>query len=60
MVWFVAFIFLVFDAPENHPRISPDEQQYIERSIAEQYTGEEVHFIALFYKICMEYFIDTD
>ena len=47
-MWFIAFIFLVFDAPENHPRISPDEQQYIERSIAEQNTGEEVHFITLY------------
>ena len=42
VVWFLAFIFLVFDAPENHPRISQSEQHYIEHSIAEQYKKDEV------------------
>ncbi|XP_065897728.1 sialin-like [Dysidea avara] len=33
VVWFVAWLFLVFDTPASHPRISPEEQHYIEVAI---------------------------
>ncbi|XP_065897733.1 sialin-like [Dysidea avara] len=33
VVWFVAWFFLGFDTPASHPRISPQEQQYIESTI---------------------------
>ena len=33
IVWFVAWIFLVFNTPADHPRISPKEQHYIESTI---------------------------
>ena len=34
-VWFIAWVFLVYDTPESHPRISEDEKRYIQASIGE-------------------------
>jgi len=31
--WFVAWVFLAFDTPASHPRISLEEQHYIESTI---------------------------
>lgn len=31
--WFVAWLFLGFDTPASHPRISPEEQHYIVSTI---------------------------
>jgi hypothetical protein len=28
-IWFVFWVFLVFDEPDKHPRISPEERDYI-------------------------------
>lgn len=33
--WFVFWLFLGFDSPATHPRISPEEKKYIESSIEE-------------------------
>ncbi|XP_065897700.1 sialin-like isoform X3 [Dysidea avara] len=33
IIWFVAWLFLVFNTPADHPRISPEEHHYIESSI---------------------------
>ncbi|XP_065897730.1 sialin-like isoform X2 [Dysidea avara] len=33
VIWFVAWLFLAFDTPASHPRISPQEQHYIESTI---------------------------
>jgi len=33
ILWFVAWLFLAFDSPASHPRISPQEQHYIESTI---------------------------
>ena len=35
MTWFFFWIFLGFDSPASHPRISEAERKYIESSIAE-------------------------
>ncbi len=35
VVWLAAWLFLVFEAPRTHPRISPEERVYIEDSLAE-------------------------
>ena len=59
-MWFITFIFLVFDAPENHPRISPDEQQYIERSIAEATYRRRGLLHSLILIDLMEYFTEMD
>lgn len=32
MVWSLMWIFLVYDKPSKHPRISGEERQYIESS----------------------------
>ncbi len=42
VTWYTAFVLLVFDTPDNHPRISKSEQEYIEESIAQQFTKEKV------------------
>ncbi|XP_058507328.1 sialin [Solea solea] len=36
MVWFVLWIFLVFDSPNTHPRISEQERLYITSSLKNQ------------------------
>ncbi|KAH8296929.1 hypothetical protein KR044_001081, partial [Drosophila immigrans] len=33
MLWFVAWQFLVYDSPAQHPRITQSEQRYIEKSL---------------------------
>ena len=33
MAWFVAWMLLVFETPENHPRISESEKTYIQQSL---------------------------
>ncbi|XP_063236032.1 sialin-like isoform X1 [Bacillus rossius redtenbacheri] len=33
VVWFIPWLFLVYDSPQQHPRISPEERDYIEKSI---------------------------
>lgn len=35
VVWFIGWVFLVYDTPETHPRISEEEKQYIITSIGE-------------------------
>ena len=32
-VWFIFWVFLVFNTPQNHPRITSDELRYIETNI---------------------------
>jgi MFS transporter, ACS family, solute carrier family 17 (sodium-dependent inorganic phosphate cotransporter), member 5 len=32
-IWFIAWQFLVFDTPAQHPRISDEERRYIEKSL---------------------------
>ncbi|XP_073956767.1 putative inorganic phosphate cotransporter [Choristoneura fumiferana] len=36
VVWFVAWMFLVYDAPQSHPRICPKEIEYITHCIGPQ------------------------
>jgi len=33
VVWFVLWTFLMYDKPSDHPRISREERNYIEKSI---------------------------
>ena len=35
VVWLIAWLFLVYDSPRNHPRISKEELDNIEHSLAE-------------------------
>jgi len=35
-VWFIFWMFLCYDSPARHPRISSDEREYIESRIGEQ------------------------
>jgi len=36
ILWFVAWMYLVYDKPSDHPRISTSEREYIERSLLAQ------------------------
>lgn len=42
VVWFVFWVFLVYNSPQEHPRISADELMYIEASQGEQQPRSEV------------------
>ena len=42
ILWFFAWIFLAYSSPATHPRISREEREYIESSIAES-TDKQVH-----------------
>lgn len=33
-VWYIGWLYYVFDSPEKHPRIDPDEKEYILQSLA--------------------------
>jgi ACS family sodium-dependent inorganic phosphate cotransporter-like MFS transporter 5 len=33
LVWFVLWAVFMYDRPSDHPRISPDEKHYIEKTI---------------------------
>jgi ACS family sodium-dependent inorganic phosphate cotransporter len=36
LAWCVAWWLLVFDTPDNHPRISREEKQYLKENLTEQ------------------------
>jgi len=36
LTWCVAWCLLVFDTPDNHPRISSEEKQYLKENLTEQ------------------------
>ena len=40
LVWFVFWVFFVFNTPSVHPRISQEERDYIENNMAVAPTGE--------------------
>ena len=40
-IWFVLWYFLVFSSPEDHPRISTEEKEYIISNIYEQGTDSQ-------------------
>lgn len=42
----MAWWFLVFDSPAKHPRISPEEREYILDSLGQSYTKEKVKIFA--------------
>ena len=41
ILWFVAWIFLAYSSPATHPRISKEEREYIEYSIAAGRSGDK-------------------
>ncbi|XP_065897724.1 sialin-like [Dysidea avara] len=44
IVWFVAWLLLAFDTPASHPRISPEEQHYIESTIEAELLAKKSAF----------------
>lgn len=58
LVWSVAWFFLIFDSPRQHPRITIEERQYIEDSIGSTsttkvrskstYASNSIHYLPLF------------
>lgn len=45
LVWFVAWWLIVFDTPEEHPRISEKERQYIQKSLGTSVTNNNVSMV---------------
>lgn len=50
LIWSVAWFFVVFDSPAQHPRISVEERQYIEESIG---TTSTKKVIELGFRYCV-------
>lgn len=50
-LWAVLWFFLVFDNPSDHPRISPEERQYIESAIGS--TGTSSSHKVMDYWLCL-------
>ena len=44
ILWFVAWLLLTFDTPASHPRISPEEQHYIESTIEAELLAKKSTF----------------
>jgi ACS family sodium-dependent inorganic phosphate cotransporter len=42
LVWSIAWFFLVFDSPAQHPRISEEERRYIEGAIGDATSHDKV------------------
>ena len=57
VVWFVAWILLVFNTPADHPRISPKEQHYIESTIQAELLSKQSNYsdvtVIVFLMQCM-------
>ena len=50
VLWFVVWVFVVFDDPESHPRISLDEKEYIKsgtKSDGEKKASACIHSLKL-------------
>ena len=45
MVWFIFWVLLAHSTPADHPRISSDERNYIERSLDSENTRTKVCII---------------
>lgn len=43
LIWSIAWFFLVFDSPAQHPRISAEERRYIESSIGDATSHGKAH-----------------
>jgi len=41
IVWYVVWLLLIFNTPADHPRISPEEQHYIETTIKEEIQSKQ-------------------
>lgn len=41
LLWYILWLIFIFDTPEDHPRINPDEKKYIMESFGE--TTEHDH-----------------
>lgn len=42
LVWFIVWWLIVFDTPEEHPRISEKERQYIQKSLGTSVTSNNI------------------
>ena len=50
LLWFVAWMFIAYDSPAVHPRISPIERKYIQESLKGQMSNTEnkkVHLLPI-------------
>lgn len=57
-IWYIAWYFMVFDSPQQHPRISQKEKDYIVESLGKNVSKKKVSktFIRLFYTYKMRTF----
>lgn len=48
LVWFILWVFLMYDSPNTHPRISERERLYITSSLKKEVTYKHI-FYSLFF-----------
>ena len=47
VIWFIAWWLLVYDSPQQHPRISAREKSHILSSLGETVSQKKVRFVKL-------------
>lgn len=47
VIWYFAWSILVFDSPEDHPRITPQEKRFLEMNLQKRIVNEDVRKINL-------------
>ncbi|XP_037049155.1 sialin [Bradysia coprophila] len=45
VIWYVGWLYFVFDSPEKHPRIDPDEKEYILQSLQGSFQNRKKHSV---------------
>lgn len=52
-LWYVAWLYFVYDSPDKHPRINPIEKAYIQECLGDSVHEGKVIFIYVYCKIIM-------
>lgn len=42
LIWYAFWLYLIYDSPAQHPRISNAERKYLERAIGDSVTSHKV------------------
>lgn len=48
-IWYAAWLYFVYDSPDQHPRIDPDERDYIKQSLSDSVHSGKVFFWLFFF-----------
>jgi len=57
IIWSVTWFLLVFDSPSQHPRISPEERQFIENAIGTTTTTKVVAVQSVYFSFRVHFIL---